>query len=99
MEKARDPKDRPRREEAPAMDEERQVGAKRPDTLRPGPVEGRTREGERGPGEEKDDRSIATEEDDEELELDDDDEDLEDEDLDDDADDAEDEGRPARPVK
>lgn len=89
MDKGREPKDRPRREEGqPAMDEERQTTAKRPDTLRPGP----------GPGEKTDDdRSIATEEDDEELELDDDDEDLDDEDLDDE--DSEDEGRPARPVK
>jgi hypothetical protein len=92
MDKGRQPEDRPRREEVqPEMDEERQIGAKRPDTLRPGPIEGRTREGERGPGVD-DDRSIATEEDDEELELDDDDEDIDDED-------AEDEGRPARPVK
>ncbi|HKZ08220.1 MAG TPA: hypothetical protein VJU81_22330 [Methylomirabilota bacterium] len=94
MDKGRQPTDRLRRDEAQAaMDDEPRTGAARPDTLRPGPLEGRTREGERGPGEEKDDdRSIATEEDDEELEIDDDDEDLDDED-------AEDEGRPARPVK
>ena len=94
MDKGRQPTDRPRRDEAqPAMDEERQIGAERPDALRPGPLEGRKREGEDAPGEEKDDdRSIATEEDDEELELDDDDEDLDDED-------AEEEDHPARPVK
>jgi hypothetical protein len=94
MDKGRQPTDQLRRDEAqPAMDEERQIGAERPDTLRPGPLEGRTREGERGPGEEKeDDGSIATEEDDDELEFDDDDEDLDEED-------GQDEGHPARPVK
>lgn len=94
MDKRKEPKDRAPREDAQSsMDDERQGGAKRPDTLRPGPVEGRTREEERKPGEEmEDDRSIATEEDDEELEVDDDDEDLDDDDL-------EEESRPARPVK
>ena len=72
-------------------DGERPSGAKRPDTLRPGPVEGRRADPEPRHGEEldEDERSIATEED----EDTDDDEDM------DDDEDIEEENPPARPVK
>jgi hypothetical protein len=96
MDKGREPKHRPTREdEQQPMDVER--GAKRPDTLRPGPMEGRKQEGEHRADEEMeemedDERTVATDDDDEDF---DDDEDLED----DEDEDIEDEGSPAQPVR
>jgi hypothetical protein len=93
MDKGREPKHRSTREdEQQPMDVER--GAKRPDTLRPGPMEGRKQEGEHRADEEMEDdeRTVATDDDDEDF---DDDEDLED----DEDEDIEDESSPAQPVR